>query len=136
MPAMPRPFAHARSKTQGNAAKSSQPGKTGYFAARRKHRNLKCLRIDYGRLAVDQPADAAMQGGHLSFQTDDLIRVAGFVAGLEEAAAIFVGHATPVLQETFHLSPHRFFQVITAYRRVIAHGMAAEAVASAPIQRW
>lgn len=42
-------------------------------------------------IAVDQPADAATQGGHLSFQADDLIRLADFVAGLAEAAAIFVG---------------------------------------------
>ncbi|MER8377318.1 hypothetical protein [Mesorhizobium sp. M1406] len=54
-------------------------------------------------IAVDQPADAATQGGHLSFQADDLIRLADFVAGLAEAAAIFVGHTTRVLQKAFHL---------------------------------
>jgi hypothetical protein len=48
------------------------------------------------RIAVDQPAD-------LIVPADDLIRLADFVAGLEEAAAVFVGHATRVLQETFHV---------------------------------
>ena len=54
---MPSPLAHARAKTQGNAAKSSQAGKTGYFAARRKHRNLNRLRIDHRRLSIRKRND-------------------------------------------------------------------------------
>jgi len=49
LPGMPRPFTHARAKTQGNAAKSARPCKIGYFPARRKHRNLNRLRINHRR---------------------------------------------------------------------------------------
>jgi hypothetical protein len=56
MLAMPRPHLHGRAKTQENAAKSSQPCKTGYFKTRRKHRNLNQLRVNHRRLAEDQRA--------------------------------------------------------------------------------
>jgi hypothetical protein len=42
-------------------------------------------------IAVDQPADAALQGRDPSFQADDLIRLTGFITGDKEVAAAFLG---------------------------------------------
>ncbi len=50
----------ARAKTQENAARSSRPGKIGYFPARRKHRSLNRLRINHRRLASGGPVPGAI----------------------------------------------------------------------------
>ena len=54
------------------------------------------------RIAVDEPADPAPQGGHLLVQPGRFLRRGGAVGGLGDAAPEFVGHALRCKSDSNH----------------------------------
>ena len=91
-----------------------------------------CFVDDALCITVNEPTNPAAQTGHLPIEANDLVRHAGAVARLGNAAAVFVSHTTWFFQERPHLIPHHLFQLVAAYGSVIAHRLAAEPVTVRP----
>src|SRR3954454_20899872 len=80
-------------------------------------------------VGVDQPADAAAQGGDLAVELLDLARLGGRVTGRVQAPAGLPGPAPGLLQEGAGPVPDRRLEAIAPDGRVVANGRAAEAAA-------
>ena len=79
-------------------------------------------------IAVDEPPDAAAQGGDPALEVAAVACLAGALARLIEPALILHGHAPGILQNGPDLVPHGLLQAVAAYRPVVADRLPGEPV--------
>src|SRR5215218_2830337 len=78
-------------------------------------------------VAVDQPTDAAAQGGDPPVELPDLVRFGGRATGRVQAPAVFLRHAIGPLQESADSVPDGPLEAVAPHGPVVANGGTAEA---------